>query len=595
MKPITHVTLIFFITLATSCSILKHEDPEKNVRAFLSSVQASLTKTDAEILENFHVKQSPEALKTAISILQNKDPFIVCDAFITSAQLMFEEDRVKVEIPISLHVKDLDSNEVDSFTLVMWLTKKDDSYEITQFDGEPFYQRFSKLKNQNEWEAHRVLALRDRAQIYEQAIQLQGQYDSVIWHTTYNEVDYFYVSDKNWINYFYNYGTNNLTNTSLMGLVNVKGEVIIPMEYALIGTPGFVDENLVEVTKDGKVGFFNIITKQLVVAPIYDLIIPYEGENVWAVVKQDSIYGSLDFQLRYSAGFTSDKMRDWMYHADFLKKGINIRSGYYSFCEIPAAQYAGYGIIMPPSYYSKFGIFPAIKGGFSTTEEPMGGWTEYIETTGSFLENISDQILAVVVTFRERYLEGREEFYDNSKIMFVNSKLDTLGTANIDGTKLSLHRIDSTLLEVRAPHDYWFMEEDACQEFNLNQHSYFSISGLNSIKALASNRLYPQTQYVKLDSSYLMGNFEVYDPDTQVNVSTTFLSEKTITYMRDEILAENGYRPEEFEGRDYFGYLRKESDPWFTRDEAESAMSPIDRHNLDFLNKILELMKTKPA
>ncbi len=42
-----------------------------------------------------------------------------------------------------------------------------------------------------------------------------------------------------------------------MGLVDETGTVVIPVEYKLIGTPGFAKPQMIEVTKNGKVGYFN--------------------------------------------------------------------------------------------------------------------------------------------------------------------------------------------------------------------------------------------------------------------------------------------------------------------------------------------------
>ena len=113
---------------------------------------------------------------------------------------------------------------------------------------------------------------------------------------------------------------------------------------------------------------------------------------------------------------------------------------------------------------SKHGIFDEIEGNISTTKVPVNGWTDYKETTGSFLESITEGIQAVVTTIRERYLDGREEFYNSSTLVFVNEKLDTLHVATISGEEVSMHPIDSTLLEVRTPHDFWFGEYEAGDE-----------------------------------------------------------------------------------------------------------------------------------
>ena len=252
------------IAVATTCSTLRQEDPEKTVRIFLAAFQNDLPKSDDEVLANFHVRQTREAVVSVLDILRNKDPFIVCDAAMSNARITIEQQLVKVEIPTTFRVKELDSKETETFTLVLWLTPIENSFQITQLDGESFYQTFLKIKNSNQWEAQQKLALQERLWIYENARKLEDTYDSVIWYATYKEENYFYVVDGNWDNYFFNDDTRDQKNVNVrMGLVNGKGEIIIPVEYDLIGTIAFEKGDLVEVFKAGKSGYFNVLTRQL--------------------------------------------------------------------------------------------------------------------------------------------------------------------------------------------------------------------------------------------------------------------------------------------------------------------------------------------
>jgi hypothetical protein len=297
-------------------------------------------------------------------------------------------------------------------------------------------------------------------------------------------------------------------------------------------------------------------------------------------------------QFIYHPGFPSVQIEQWVNKFEFLKQNIRLKPDMHTFCEIPSPDQTGNGLIVPPSYLSKHGIFDEVEGNISTTKVPVNGWTDYKETTGSFLESITEGIQAVVTGIRERYLDGREEFYNSSTLVFVNEKLDTLHVASISGQEVSMHPVDSTLLEVRTPHDYWFGEYEAGDESNLFQHTYFSIGSNNEITQLKSNRLYPQTQFVLLDSSYLTGNFLVYSSVTQKEEPTTFLSFRTLTFMRDEILASYGYTFQEKEKIAQFQQIGSWYSPRYTKvEEFEKEMTTIDRYNLRFLNKILDLMQ----
>jgi len=592
-----HLILAMCLILtATGCSVIKKEDPEQKVRVFLTTFQSDLPKADDVVLDYFHVKQTQEAVLSAINILRDKHAFVACETNFANAQISFEQELIKVETPVTFRLKDMSSEDAESFTFTLWLTPDNDSFIITQLDGEGLFQAFSSIKNRNAWEAEQKLAREERLWIYENARTIEGKYDSVIWYSTYRDENYFYVVDGDWTNYFLNYNTKHQRNSGThMGLVDAKGEIIIPIEYDLVGAIGFEEPYLVEVRKDGKVGYFDIGKKQLVVDTRFDLIIPCGREKAWAIVKQDTAYGWLDREYNYQSGFPSARIQKWTEDFEFLKRSIRLKAGEQIFCEIPSAEHTGSGIIVPPSYLSQYGIFDEIEGGISTTSVPISAWTEYKETKGSFMETITSNIMAVVTTVQERYLEGREEFYTSNQLLFVNQNHDTLRLANISGEEISMHTIDSGLLEVRTPHDFWFAENNACEEYNLYHHDYFAITEGSEVTQLKSNRLYPQTQYVKLDSTYLQGSFRVYTADGNEN-STTFLSITTISYMRDEILASYGYRFPEQSRVEQF----QQRGDWYVPhhdkvEEIEAEMTDIDRHNLAFLNKILSLMKPSTA
>ncbi|NBW34649.1 MAG: hypothetical protein EBR30_06430 [Cytophagia bacterium] len=582
---------LLLLTLS-ACSILKSDDPEKNVRTFLTSFQDGLNKTDDDILSVFRVEQSREALLEVIGILQNKDPFIVSTLNMAGAEINIDQEVVTVQIPVSFRVKELESTDSSAFTLRMWLKPADDSFIITYVNGEEFYQAFQEIKNRNQWEAAEILAAAERKEIYETARSMREKYDSVIWYASHEGEHYFYVVSGAWQNYFMEYSTRDQQNENVrMGLADASGELIIPIDYDLIGTIGFEKPNLVEVTRDGKYGYYDVVTMKEVVEPVYDLIIPYNAENAWALVKKDTAFGWLDDAYQYTPGFASAKMEAWFNNFDYLKQEIRLVPDNYTFCEIPDEKFAGNGIIIPPAYFSKNGIFPVMESGFSTTEVPINGWTEYKEVSGSFIESIGNNLRAIVTTIKERYLEGREEFYTSSQLTFVDTQLNTLSTATISGEDVSLRSIDSTLLEVRTPHDYWFMENEASEEQNLLSHSYFYISPEKSITELKSKRLYPQTEFVKLDSSYLTGNFKVYSNDAQDWEERDFLSAYTLNYMRDEILAANGLRFDESSANTTFNYLQEGKEVSDNREAAIAAMNEIDRYNYEFLSKILALMQ----
>src|SRR6188768_3722996 len=126
------ISLCLAVVIASACSVLRKEDPEKNVRSFLAEFQESLTKSDDEILAFFRARQNREAILSVVNILQNQDPFIVCDAAFANSNITFHNNQVKVEIPITFRVKDLPSKDKESFTFEIWLTTENHTFNITQ-------------------------------------------------------------------------------------------------------------------------------------------------------------------------------------------------------------------------------------------------------------------------------------------------------------------------------------------------------------------------------------------------------------------------------------------------------------------------------
>jgi hypothetical protein len=589
--------LLLIIATLTQCSILKKEDPEKDVRAFLETFQASLAKSDDEIFQLFKVAQSKEALLSIIDVLQNEDPFIVCDANYTGAKITFNKEFITIEIPATFSVKGLDSNETKMSSLILKLAKKNNAYNIVQIEGETFYEEFAQLKNMHSWEADQKLALQEREPIYTLARQLETKFDSVIWYTQYLDKNYFYVVEGKWNNFFINLEDSSRNLDVKMGLVDELGNIVIPIGYGLVGTPGFDFPNIVEITNNDKVGYFDIASKKVIVEPQFDFIVPYHVGNTFAIVKQDSSYGWLDRGYKFTSGFPNGKAKQWIMDFQFLQQPFALKVGQYSFCEIPNSDHTGNGIIIPPSYLSYFKIFDEIESGISTTKTPIHGWSEYKETSGWSFQMVSETISALVTTVKQRYLEGREEFYVSNQLLFVDANHNTIGSGKISGEQISVRSIDSTMLEVITPQDYWFEEYDVAEELNLSNYHYFSIGTDGSVAELKSMRYFVQTEFAKIDSSYLSGVFDVYNVERSERQQKYFLSLRTITYMRDEILAVHGLIFTEPEKQEKFKELFQDNyRPQFNSvDDFRDQLTDVERHNLDFLNRVLEKMSEEES
>lgn len=586
----TYLATAMLLLSVVACSILQKKDTEKDARAFLVSFQNNLSKSDAEILKQFDTPQSSEALLTAIRILQNKEnAYLQCTADFEHAQFVFNESEVNILITVNFKSVNLDHEYAAESSIGMVLKPKDGNYVITNLDGEIFYKTFADLRNDMQYSVEQTQALKDREPIFAIAKQLQQKFDTVIWYTTYNQKKYFYVVQGTW-----DISPENKSTNYKMGLVDETGGIVVPIEYQLIGCLGFDFPNLVEVKKDGKVGYYDLTLKQVVVQEAYDMIIPYAQGSTLAIVKSDTTYGWVSDTYVYKTGFPTDAAQKWVNSFGFIPSNLKLKGdSIYAYCEIPREQNIGYGILVPPSYLVKSGLFDETIEGISTTSFPYAGWTDYMETKGTKFESISDQISAVMTTITERYIEGREEFYTYDRMVFVGPQHDTLEVNNIAAAgEVHFKRPDSTLLELSYLSSYYYEGESAWPEYNMLNYTYFQLGPGVEVKRLTSHRDFSFTQFVKMDSSYLSGDFKVYVDGNETD--RDFVSTYTIEYMRNEILADYGFIFADEESKQRYEGLTWYKPQYESIESFREEMSEIDRHNLEFLDKVLSLMQ-KPV
>jgi hypothetical protein len=264
----------------------------------------------------------------------------------------------------------------------------------------------------------------------------------------------------------------------------------------------------------------------------------------------------------------------------FVPPNLHIDAASYAVAEIPVEEYAGAGIVVVPSYLTNTGILRPVIYGLSSTEFPINGYTEFVETQGSFVETVSESLSALVVTIRERYLEGREEFYTHNNVVFVGPRQDTIHVEPLyQGGEVSFQRIDS-LLELKAEP----LASEIYDGIPIADFRYFIITP-QGVEPLRSGRQYDQTEFVKLDSSYLSGTFEIYNEQTEQTEQTDFMPAHVVSEMRDEILASYGVKF--FYKSSYDRFPSFKSLPEITREEALTRLTDIDRHNLEFLERVL--------
>lgn len=581
-----------FMLLLSSCSVMPKTDPEADARKFLSKFSSRLSSPDDAMSDLFDSRQSRESVSTIVGILKNTaHEFIRCTSGFESAVITQRDEGMFVQVPVKFVSVDLEKEYRGEAMLSFLLKPDNNDLIISRVDGDEFYKAFAIIKNEMKWFVERETEYRKREPMYASAAAIQQNFDSVIWFTEYKERAFFYVVNGTWVNYFQHYQATNPNKDHSMGLVDEDGTIVIPAEYELIGTPGFSFENIVEVSRDGKYGYFDIAKRREIVPVEYDVVIPHGPDEIFCFVRKDSVYGYFDNQYVYHDGFQNPVQERWVREFAFLPKSLKLDAGYQALCEIPSRDHAGYGIVIPPSYLVRTGIFEPIVGNISSTNFPMMGWTDYVESEGTRVAGVTETLSALITTIKERFLDGREEFYRHDKITFVSPSMDTLAVSMVGGTGEVSFRILDSLLEVRHySDDEGYFEESYAPDI-VPAYLYFLMGENLSLTALKSIRMFPQTEFVYLDSSYFAGKFKHFgileEDGEQVHryYEIDFLSRETIAFMRDEILAAHGYKFPDEERNGWFYQYRDL--PRRELAEIYDLLTDIDRHNLQFLESLL--------
>lgn len=582
--------IIFFLVFIASCSLLnKDAEKERRVREFLLQFKADLGRADSAVLRHFQVAKPKEALLLALNVLRNQDSFVLCEIDFEQASVTVQGTSI-VAIPVAFRTRDESKTREEEFLLTLVLDDKMDSFVISDINGEAFYSTFWKLKNSLRWIEEEYLAIEERKPIFAQARQLESQFDSVVWFIRHAGQTYFYLVEGDWTNHFLEPRQKQKRDTTVrMGLTTFDGTVILSPDYDLIGTPGFFSDDVVEIKRNGKIGYFDLKTQTMLIEPKFDLVIPPPSEKQWAIARMDTTWGVISNDFHFTPALDSITI-DWVDNFRFLGKSIRLSCENYSCAEIPHVDHVGYGVVIPPSYLVANGIFSEIQAGFCATNGPLNAYTEYLESKPTIYDRVTGTLKALITAFEEHYLEGREEFYHSSRIVLLNQGSDTLGVLDVPSNGIEVRLLDSTTLEVKAMTETWWMNDyqTIVGENVVSVYFYYRLNHQVKPEKLKSRRLFPQTEFTKLDSSYVMGNFSIYSQETKKVVNSSFLSATTIAFMRDEILASYGYQFAEPNRVKLFQNIMEGYSPEHESiGDFESMLTETDQFNLVFLNSLL--------
>ena len=581
------ITALLSLGVIVGCSVLKGNDAEVNVKNFLSRFAADIQRSDSISAEHFKTDHSEWALRAALRVLNNKMESPVTTAAMFTQATITISDSIFVRVPVSFSADSAGTKTERLTNLEMTLVQMDTTFKITRWNGESFYEEFWAYSNAIEAGQTALHIEESRGQLFARALELQQQFDSVIWvsgiGTTKN---YYYVVSGQWEQ---PYSEKPLPVWQYqMGLVDETGKEIVPVAFDLIGMPG--DDDRIEVRKNNLYGLYQLSTGKELLPSEYAWIVPYNQDGTNVLVKKDTLLGWIDEQWAFHAGLPNKEAEEYIRQFKFLPDEIKLNKDDATFLEIPSERQAGKGVLIPDSYYTYFGIFDEIENDFVMEIFNEEAGVEYKEARLSFFEKITGAFSALISDARDAYVYSREGFYDHQKVTFINSKGEFITTHDLrEKGKLAFRMIDDTHLEVKispseeVTGDYM---EPAEGEINTPQYVYFAADGDQALIPLETNRWHACTAFAKLDSSYVTGNFTVYDEEG-TSTEATFLSTATLTSMRNEILADYGYifqNPDVLENFKYRDWYKPQ---YASVADFEEELSEIDRHNLNFLEKIL--------
>jgi hypothetical protein len=239
------------------------------------------------------------------------------------------------------------------------------------------------------------------------------------------------------------------------------------------------------------------------------------------------------------------------------------------------------------------GILPKFNDNFitGTTGNLYQIGSDFLEVKGERPFSISEILSGFITAVESRFTGGRGYFYIEQKVSLIDQRKNIISSLQIrNGRDFTFKRIKDSLYQYTHLINFDVTLEENPNNFiaeqNLPFYGYFTYDGWK-MEQLSSNRRFAFTKFVEIDSSFLVGDFDVWDFKTGQSSKSDFVSMATLELMRNEILAEYGFIFKNQEQIDRYKYEQWYEPKTESYDEVYSKASEIDKYNLDFLNKLI--------
>jgi hypothetical protein len=397
----------------------------------------------------------------------------------------------------------------------------------------------------------------------------------------------------------------------LMGIVNERNEVILPVEYNKIYNPDATARGYIEIEKNGKRGLVNYHTKKVIAAE-YDVI--YEPKD-WESIAVGRI-GNNFYRIFPDGRRAKFVSRD--YENDLSM--YDVVSGNWTFEKnnkfqlifdlYPHKEKWGddtariRGVLINPSFLCNMKFDEKISE-FDPNEQYYG--TNVATFDVGYLQKINENVYFFITDFIDKGVMERGWAIEHHSIVATDSVGSVLSFAEVkekddfeyfywyvededySGSQnfYSVGHRDDSLVMIKCLRDSIL----DFTKYDIFSHDYFyKITTKGKVERLESNRIFDITKYVEMYESDLEGVF-INDVKGEYNGSGllfTHMQLDDLELMRNEIFADYGYKFKNEKWKKYF-----EAKTWYKAkyDNVEQFLTPIDKHNIDVIKKKEELLK----
>ena len=596
--------LLFLILFSASCAVQNTNDDQ--IKNFLTSFEEKISASENDILQLFKLSHeanaSQEGIMKVLQILQNKNEqkdSLHCSIDFNNPKIVKQENKFSLTLQVVFTSIEPNVIYEKKSQLELILSPFQGKYYVSEFLGNNVFNDYQNAINELKYSKNREKDIASKKLFFDQAEKIKKLYDldSVVWYTQYKDSIYYYAILGPWhVDLGYEKSFTDVGHK--MGLISESGRIVIPIEYNLISTIAFEQDDVIEVKKDGLVGQFSIEGK-LIVEPIYNQIVPFEQNGVYALVKKENKDGWLDNFLKFHEGLPNEEAIKYIQTFSFLNNKQTINKDNTTITEVLNPEHIGYGIVMPTQHFVCNNLLPEIVSDIYLGETTNGwGNTSELARNVTFYDKVVDNFSALFVYLNDTYVEGREEFYTRSQLIIIDHENNHILTEELYGDDITFIQIDSTIIELRISGN---LNEEKDYGYNRPEiwyaprYQYFQKED-GIISKLKSNRTYDFTSFVKIDSSYLEGTFYTFNEDTQTYTESNLPNEETLALMRNEILADYGYIFKDEAAKEHFKSFYPGYNPRYTSySEFIDIMTDIDKQNLNFLEKIIGTLNKNPS